>query len=125
MRQIKYNELKKAQIEKNAQVAKLTAEEKAEQAELEKFREDQRAIEKELKKINKIVDKIEEGYEKGFVGADVIKKYAQDRDIKLGLWFSMDKTNSYERWETDANNVLNLYNNFDDIICEVNKNGNN
>ena len=42
-------------------------------------------------------------------GFDVIKDYAHEKGIQLGLWFSMDKNNSYERWETDAKNVFNLY----------------
>lgn len=42
-------------------------------------------------------------------GFEVIKEYAGEKGIKLGLWFSMDKNNSYERWEKDAENILNLY----------------
>lgn len=42
-------------------------------------------------------------------GFNVIKEYAENKGITLGLWFSMDIAKDYARWEIDAKNVLNLY----------------
>lgn len=42
-------------------------------------------------------------------GFSVITDYAKEKGIKLGLWFSMDKDNGYERWEQDAKRILELH----------------
>lgn len=42
-------------------------------------------------------------------GFSVIKEYADKKGMKLGLWFSMDKENSYARWKRDAEKILELY----------------
>lgn len=45
-------------------------------------------------------------------GFNVISDYAKKHNIKLGMWFSMDKNNSYARWQQDADKILELYNKY-------------
>ncbi|MBE7026412.1 MAG: hypothetical protein E7410_02430 [Ruminococcaceae bacterium] len=42
-------------------------------------------------------------------GFNVISDYAQKKNVRLGLWFSMDKQNSYARWKQDADKILELH----------------
>ncbi|MDY3927838.1 MAG: alpha-galactosidase [Clostridia bacterium] len=61
-----------------------------------------------------------------------LAQYAKQKGIRLGLWFSLDKTNSYEQWQRDADKILELYKKYDisffkidgliisDPICENN-----
>lgn len=45
-------------------------------------------------------------------GLDPIVKYAEQKGIQLGLWFHPSNYNSYENWQSDAEVILGLYNNY-------------
>lgn len=45
-------------------------------------------------------------------GFEFISDYAQKKNVRLGLWFSMDKENSYTRWQQDADKILELHKNY-------------
>lgn len=42
-------------------------------------------------------------------GLEPVCEYAKERNIKIGLWFSPDSTDSYANWERDAQNLIGLY----------------
>lgn len=42
-------------------------------------------------------------------GFSVISDYAKKKNVKLGMWFSMDKENNYALWKRDADKILELY----------------
>lgn len=42
-------------------------------------------------------------------GFSVVTDYAKERNIRIGLWFSMDKDNGYASWERDAHRLLELH----------------
>ena len=42
-------------------------------------------------------------------GFQVVKDYADEQGIKLGLWFNPSSKNEYEHWERDADIIIGLY----------------
>ena len=42
-------------------------------------------------------------------GLEPICAYAQEKGVRLALWFSPDATDSYARWEKDAQTMIQLY----------------
>ena len=46
-------------------------------------------------------------------GFQVVKDYADDKGVKLGLWFNPSSNNDYEHWERDADIIIRLYQEYD------------
>ncbi len=45
-------------------------------------------------------------------GLDKLVQYANEKNVKLGLWFSPDGTNDYADWSLDAETLLDFYNKY-------------
>ncbi|MBE7043628.1 MAG: alpha-galactosidase, partial [Ruminococcaceae bacterium] len=42
-------------------------------------------------------------------GLEPICEYAKEKNVKIGLWFSPDSTNSYGNWQRDAEHLIELH----------------
>jgi len=45
-------------------------------------------------------------------GLKVVKDYASEKGIQLGLWFNPSSENEYAKWRQDAEIIIDLYNNY-------------
>lgn len=45
-------------------------------------------------------------------GFEKIIKYANDKDVEIGLWFSPDSSKDFANWEKDAKVILSYYNKY-------------
>lgn len=52
-------------------------------------------------------------------GFQAVKDYADDKGVKLGLWFNPSSENEYGFWERDADIIIGLYKKYDIIYYKI------